>query len=46
MKKRIKIEEYLEQQEEVIRECVRILSDEGSICWEVGNYVEKEKFIR
>lgn len=44
--KRIKIEEYLEQQEEVIRECVRILSDEGSICWEVGNYVEKEKFIR
>ena len=39
--KRIKIEEYLSSQEEVIKGCVRILAEDGSICWEVGNYIEK-----
>ncbi len=34
------IEKYLEQQEEVIKELVRVLSPHGSICWQVGNYVE------
>jgi len=27
-------------QERVIGECVRLLHTEGSICWQVGNYVE------
>lgn len=31
---------YLSEQETVIKECVRILSDSGSICWQVGNYVK------
>ena len=35
------IEKYLELQEKVIRELVRVTSDNGSICWQVGNYVEK-----
>jgi len=35
------IEKYLELQEKVIRELVRVSSDNGSICWQVGNYVEK-----
>ncbi len=35
------IENYLETQEEIISHLVRILSDKGSICWEVGNYVDK-----
>lgn len=35
------IEEYLETQESIIIELVRVLSDKGSICWEVGNYVQK-----
>ena len=35
------IEKYLEQQEEVIRELIRVTSDNGSICWQVGNYVAK-----
>ena len=35
------IEKYLEQQEEVINELIRVLSPSGSICWQVGNYVEK-----
>ncbi len=35
------IEKYLESQEEIITELVRTLSDEGNLCWQVGNYVEK-----
>ena len=35
------IEEYLISQEEVIKELIRVLSPNGSICWEVGNYVNK-----
>ncbi len=43
--KRTKIETYVKQQEKVIKECVRILSDTGSICWQVGNYVERGYII-
>lgn len=35
------IESYLNTQEEIINQLVRVLSDKGSICWEVGNYVDK-----
>ncbi len=35
------IEKYLKLQEKVIKELVRVTSDNGSICWQVGNYVEK-----
>jgi len=38
--KRLKLETYVEQQASVIRECVRVLSPRGSICWQVGNYVD------
>lgn len=37
---RTSIQAYLEQQEPAISELVRILSDEGSLCWQVGNFVE------
>lgn len=37
--KRLKLENYLKQQKEVINECVRTLKNDGSICWQVGNYV-------
>ncbi len=43
--KKIKLDKYLEQQETVIRECVRVLSPRGSICWQVGNYVENGSII-
>ena len=33
-------EEYLAQQKVVIKEAVRLLHQEGSICWQVGNFVE------
>lgn len=34
------IEKYLETQEEIIKELVRVTAEDGSICWQVGNYVE------
>ncbi|OGS05155.1 MAG: DNA methyltransferase [Elusimicrobia bacterium RIFCSPLOWO2_12_FULL_59_9] len=43
--KRISLEKYLEQQEAVIKECVRVLSDTGSICWQVGNYIGKDGIV-
>lgn len=38
---RTNIENYLENMKTIISELVRILADNGSICWEVGNYIEK-----
>lgn len=35
------IEKYLETQEEIISELVRVLSLKGNLCWQVGNYVDK-----
>jgi len=43
--RRLKLEVYLEQQAEVIRECVRCLASRGSICWQVGNYVDNGAII-
>ena len=33
------LEKYLQWQDHVIAECIRVLHPEGSICWQVGNYV-------
>ena len=38
---RVSIQEYLDTQTELISELVRILNPKGSICWQVGNYIEK-----
>lgn len=38
--KKLNLHNYLDQQAAVIKECVRTLSDRGSICWQVGNYVD------
>ena len=35
------IEDYLATQEEIIKELIRVMSAKGSICWQVGNYVNK-----
>ncbi|MDA8085451.1 MAG: site-specific DNA-methyltransferase [Nitrospiraceae bacterium] len=43
--KRLKLGNYLEQQAAVIRECARSLSPRGSICWQVGNYVDNGSII-
>lgn len=32
---------YIETQREIIKELIRVLDDSGSICWQVGNFVDK-----
>ena len=34
---------YLQEQTSVIEELIRVLRDDGSICWEVGNFVEESE---
>jgi len=38
--RRLHLDEYVRQQAEVIRECQRVMAQDGSICWQVGNHVE------
>ncbi len=38
---RTSIEKYLDKQSDVMAELYRILRDDGSICWQVGNFVDK-----
>lgn len=39
------IEVYVSQQRKVVDECVRVLRPCGSICWQVGNFVDKGEII-
>ena len=39
------IDAYIESQRRVVSECVRLLHPNGSICWQVGNYVENSEII-
>ncbi len=39
--KQVSIENYLQQQKSIIEQLYRILKDDGSICWQVGNYVSQ-----
>ena len=43
--KRIALETYLDMQAKIVSECVRLLSSQGSICWQVGNFVENGGII-
>ena len=36
----VALEEYLRSLDPILRELVRVLSPTGSLCWQVGNYVE------
>ena len=38
--KRRSLEAYVNQQAQVISECVRLLGARGSLCWQVGNHVQ------
>ena len=37
---KISIEEYIKNIEPMLEEFVRILSDDGSLCWQTGNFVD------
>ncbi|MDR2042030.1 MAG: site-specific DNA-methyltransferase [Tannerella sp.] len=39
------LKEYYDKQEQIIDECVRVLADDGSICWQVGNFVENSEIV-
>ncbi len=43
--KRVDLTTYVQQQASVIQECVRVLADDGSICWQVGNYVHENTIV-
>ncbi len=43
MKKKQSLDDYLSQMSSHLKEFHRILANEGSICWQVGNYVEKSE---
>jgi adenine-specific DNA-methyltransferase len=40
--KRTSLDRYIAEQTATIAECVRLLSDRGSICWQVGNHVTSD----
>lgn len=35
------LDQYLNWQETIIRECIRVLKPTGNLCWQVGNYIDK-----
>lgn len=37
---KMELQDYLNWQEDVLKECMRILRPDGSICWQVGNFIE------
>ena len=39
------LEVYLENQKRVIKECIRTLKNSGSICWQIGNFINKGEVI-
>ncbi len=38
--KKVSFSDYLEAQKETLKECYRILSPKGSLCWQVGNHIK------
>ena len=42
---RSSLESYLEAQEKVLAECIRVLHPNGSICWQVGNYTNNGEIL-
>ncbi len=41
--RKVNLDVYLEQQRQVIAEAARVLSDKGSVCWQVGNFVDRNE---
>ncbi len=39
------LDSYLEDQTAVIAECVRLLAPTGSLCWQVGNFVDNGEIV-
>lgn len=39
------LDDYAAWQTDVLAECKRILAEDGSLCWEVGNYVQSGEIV-
>ena len=37
---KVSIDEYIKKMKPMLKEFIRILSNDGSLCWQVGNYVD------
>ena len=40
---RMSVDDYVESQRRVIRECIRVLNPNKSICWQVGYYADSSE---
>ena len=43
--RKAELQAYLAQQDLVIGECLRLLHPQGSICWQVGNFVDNGEIV-
>ncbi len=43
--KATELEEYLENLTPIVDQLIRVLADDGSLCWQVGNYVENSEIF-
>ena len=42
---RTTLDDYLETQQRAIEQCIRLLHPQGSICWQVGNFVDSSEIV-
>ncbi|MBM4045077.1 MAG: site-specific DNA-methyltransferase [Planctomycetes bacterium] len=42
---RLDLDDYVAQQQRIIEQCVRVMSNQGSICWQVGNWVDNSEIV-
>ena len=42
---KLTLADYLEKQARVVQESVRVLHPQGSVCWQVGNYVDDGEIV-
>jgi len=40
--RRVDMADYLEEQKNTLKECYRLLAEDGNICWQVGNHVSRD----
>ena len=43
--KKLPFKKYLEEQKKTLKECYRVLSNKGSLCWQVGSSFEDNELI-
>lgn len=43
--RRSPLDAYIQAQAQVISECVRLLDENGSLCWQVGNHVDNGEIV-